>query len=75
MEGTSMNNELKWISVEDELPKVGQVVLAFGKRSSSTGMFQGIQGGRKDLWRWKNNIIRHTSHWMPLPSPPVKNNS
>ena len=59
----------EWISVEDKLPEVGKVVLAFGTRSATTGMFQGISR-RNDLWWWKGHTIKHVSHWMPLPELP-----
>ena len=59
----------EWISVEDKLPEVGKVVLAFGTRSATTGMFQGINK-RNNLWWWKGHTIKHVSHWMPLPEPP-----
>lgn len=58
-----------WISVKDRLPEVGKVVLAFGTRSATTGMFQGV-GARNDLWWWKGHTIKHVSYWMPLPEPP-----
>ena len=60
-----------WISVKDRLPEVGKVVLAFGTRSATTGMFQGV-GTRNDLWWWKGHTIKHVSHWMPLPEPPME---
>lgn len=62
-----------WISVEDRLPEVGKVVLAFGTRSATTGMFQGVSI-RNDLWFWKGNTIKHVSHWMPLPEAPKEEN-
>lgn len=62
--------QTKWISVYDRLPEEGKVVLAFGTRSSTTGMFQGTQKNRPELWHWKGNSIKHVSHWMPLPEPP-----
>ena len=61
--------QTKWISVYDRLPEEGKVVLAFGTRSSTTGMFQGTQKNRPELWHWKG-CIKHVSHWMPLPEPP-----
>ena len=63
----------QWISVKDRLPEVGKVVLAFGTRSATTGMFQGINK-RNDLWWWKGHTIKHVSHWMPLPEPPKEEN-
>ena len=65
-------NADKWISVEDGLPEIGKVVLAFGTRSATTGMFQGVLSGRPDVWMWKNHTPKHVSHWMPLPPPPPK---
>ena len=59
----------EWISVKDRLPNVGQIVLAFGKRSATTGMFQGVNK-RNELWWWKEHTIKYVSHWMPLPEPP-----
>ena len=58
-----------WIRVKDKLPKVGKVVLAFGTRSATTGMFQGVSA-RNDLWWWKGHTIKHVSHWMPIPNLP-----
>ena len=62
--------QTKWISVHDRLPEEGKVVLAFGTRSSTTGMFQGTQKDRPELWYWKGGMVKHVSHWMPLPEPP-----
>lgn len=59
----------RWISVKDRLPEVGKVVLAFGTRSATTGMFQGVSA-RNDLWWWKGHTIKHVSHWMPIPNLP-----
>lgn len=61
--------ENEWISVKDRLPEVGKVVLAFGTRSATTGMFQGVST-RKDCWWWKGHPFKHVSYWMPLPEPP-----
>ena len=60
----------RWISVKDRLPEIGKVVLAFGTRSATTGMFQGASSYRPDIWMWKNHTPKHVSHWMPLPEPP-----
>ena len=59
----------EWISVNDRLPDVGKIVLVFGKRSATTGMFQGVIE-RNDLWWWKEDTTKYVSHWMPLPEPP-----
>lgn len=59
----------EWISVKERLPEKGQVVLAFGTRSATTGQFHGVTT-KPNYWRWKGNTIKHVSHWMPLPEPP-----
>ena len=60
----------EWVSVKDRLPEIGKVVLAFGTRSATTGMYQGTMANRPDVWMWKNHTPKHVSHWMPLPTPP-----
>lgn len=62
-----------WISVYDRLPEEGRVVLAFGTRSATTGMFQGVRANDPTLWMWKNHMPKHVSHWMPLPESPKEN--
>ena len=62
----------EWVSVQDRLPKIGEVVLAFGTRSATTGMFQGTMPDRPNVWMWKNHTPKHVSHWMPLPEPPMR---
>ena len=61
--------ERKWISVNDRLPNVGEVVLAFGTRSAATGQFQGVTTAPSNWW-WKGHTIKRVSHWMPLPEQP-----
>ena len=60
----------KWISVEEALPEVGDVVLAMGKRHATTGQFQGI-GSKPCYWWWKGKTIKTVTHWRPLPPPPI----
>lgn len=69
VQGVEKVDDGRWISVKDRLPDVGKIVLAFGKRSATTGMFQGINK-RNELWWWKEHTIKYVSHWMPLPEPP-----
>lgn len=59
-----------WVSVNDRLPEIGKVVLAFGTRSATTGMFRGTMINRLDVWMWKHNTSKKVTHWMPLPEPP-----
>ena len=61
----------KWISVEEALPEVGDVVLAMGKRHATTGQFQGI-GSKPCYWWWKGKTIKTVTHWRPLPPPPIE---
>ena len=58
-----------WIPVTERLPEIGTVVLAHGKRSATTGMFQGTDS-KPQYWWWKHNTIKEVTHWMPLPEPP-----
>lgn len=59
----------RWISVNQRLPKEGQVVLAQGLRSCTTGQFQGITTAPR-YWWWKGHTIKEVTHWRPLPEPP-----
>ena len=69
----ALMKQWRWIPVTERLPEVGQVVLAFGTRSSTTGMFQGVRNEKRpDIWNWKQNTTKHVSHWM-LPTAPNKN--
>ena len=70
----ALMKERRWIPVTERLPEVGQVVLALGARSSTTGMFQGITSEKHpDMWWWKHHTTKYVSHWMPLPAAPNKN--
>lgn len=44
----------KWIPVNERLPEKGQVVLAFGTRSATTGQFRGV-ATKPNYWWWKGN--------------------
>lgn len=59
----------RWISVNQRLPKEGQVVLAQGLRSCTTGQFQGITIAPR-YWWWKGHTIKEVTYWRPLPLPP-----
>jgi hypothetical protein len=70
-----MNNGVtvqKWIPVTERLPEYGEIVLAFGKRHATSGMFRGTTS-KPNWWHWKGNTYKDVSHWMPLPEPPKEN--
>ena len=60
----------EWVSVDDRLPEIGEIVLACGKRHATSGMFQGASIKNPKLWNWKGNTLKQVTHWMPLPQPP-----
>ena len=65
-----------WISVKDRLPENENPVLVFGGKSIYTAVY-GNRGGYSNQW-WKLNSKTHycnPTHWMPLPSPPITQNS
>lgn len=61
-----------WISVEDQMPDIGQRILA------TDGMFVGeayLRGHQKSFYRpyeaeWNRVFDNPVTHWMPLPQPP-----
>lgn len=60
--------DARWIPVTERLPEQGTVVLAAGKRSATTGEFQGT-GPKPCDWYWKGSV-KTVTHWMPLPPIP-----
>ena len=66
----------KWISVEDELPKLYTDVLVYRRTICSMGGYMSIEHmmlGYGDDILWMNDITSWKSkvtHWMPLPEPP-----
>jgi hypothetical protein len=67
----------RWISVEDELPEDGQIVLCFGigKIASMSMYGDGIFVRYIDHIPSDRNITIYydkVSHWQPLPKPPIK---
>ena len=64
---------MKWVSVKERLPEVGQKVLACGvHKGMEVQQFHGAHFLRDGtcVWEWKHNTIKTVTHWMPLPEPP-----
>jgi len=57
---------MKWISVEERLPRSGDTVLVYYRR----GEFRGVDilqyVGRWVMADWHTKV----THWQPLPEPP-----
>jgi len=55
---------MKWISVKDRLPEIGQKVITFPSISDQVfekyGFITSTSGQQKPI-----------THWMPLPKPPT----
>jgi len=63
---------MKWISVKDRLPEIGDWVLVFTKVKDQSlieiallGMFEGFFNPQLGIGTMKN-----VTHWMPLPDGP-----
>ena len=62
-----------WISVEDKLPPLGQMVIVY--REYAWGDVK-VEQGCRDLngwWRVYGTRTKRITHWMPLPQPPKEN--
>lgn len=58
----------EWISVDDRLPKHGQIVFCYTKY-----FYEVLQwGDDSEQWCGQNsvNAKHYVTHWMPLPEPP-----
>lgn len=60
--------EAEWIPVSDELPKIGQKVLASTKRMVFAQVYKGVYS-EPNVWHWGYNRIKVITAWMPLPKP------
>lgn len=57
----------RWISVEEQLPEPGTVVLVFAPKYSRWS----IRHAEYSInCRWNAVRGEHITHWMPLPEPP-----
>jgi hypothetical protein len=57
-----------WISVEDRLPKCGEIVFC-----NTQNFFEVLQWDeRADVWvgAYRSYWKEYVTHWMPLPQPP-----
>ena len=62
---------MEWVSVEEELPQPGKVVLlAFPKNRGLTEMGYLCDSRKRLCLIVKNSIAEYATHWMPLPEPP-----
>lgn len=61
---------MKWISVEERLPRSGDTVLVYYRR----GDYRGVDILRYvAVGRWVTaDLHKKVTHWMPLPEPPEK---
>lgn len=58
---------MKWISVKDELPAIGEPVLVFDDASDMMFGFMSSDG----YWlETGSELPCNVTHWMPLPKPP-----
>lgn len=55
----------EWVSVEDALPTLNEVVIGYDKRF-------GVHACMCEGFIWSDNVPALTmpTHWMPLPAPP-----
>jgi Protein of unknown function (DUF551). len=57
---------VKWISVKERLPEIGDIVLVYYRR----GDYRGADIMRY-IGRWLTvDPLVEVTHWMPLPEPP-----
>ena len=63
--------ERQWISVDDELPEPGEIVIVDGgcAHHESDGWYTHNEPGVYSTYR---AIQWQVTHWMPLPPPPEK---
>jgi len=57
---------VKWIGVEERLPRSGDTVLVYYRRGDDRGVDIMRYVGRWVTVDWYTKV----THWMPLPEPP-----
>lgn len=58
----------EWISVDDELPSEGEVVLTWSADQECTSM--GTYRHNIRAWLLVGSAREPVTHWQPLPDPP-----
>ena len=68
----SIETVQEWISVEDELPKVGGYVVCIAKRNPFSRFMPMVARIEKNGWvnPITEQYISEVTHWMPMPQPP-----
>ena len=66
----------EWISVDDELPKVGGYVVCIAKRNPFSRFMPMVARIEKNGWvnPMTEQYISEVTHWMPMPNPPKGGN-
>lgn len=68
---------MKWISVEDKLPKLNDLVICFCDNGFINAGYLCYPGTKEDFNLCSTGLLKYFScgdrkitHWMPLPEPP-----
>ncbi len=64
------NQEDKWVSVEEKLPKDGQIVIIFWIYENKKRITSGSYNYYGKYWQHGAATQMKVTHWQPLPSPP-----
>jgi hypothetical protein len=59
---------MKWISVENKLPKIGKDVLTY----DGENMLVEYLLNDEDVLTWSCSPFEEITHWMSLPEPPKR---
>ncbi len=67
---------MKWISVKDQLPKVGKQVIVYYGFQVSSGYLRDLTYHKKpekcQKWCVGGILTDYVTHWMELPPPPTR---
>lgn len=69
LSGDSVDDNRKWISIEEKLPELMRTVLVCTKFDN---IYIAWHLGNND-WRSCEGNIQNITHWMPLPNLPESN--